>query len=764
MASIIPIPTTRVSDGLVRQRLLSQLTGDQLALVRLQSQISTGRRFSAPSEDPEASQRAIGLQRLLERKAQVAENVAASQTYLTATDSALSNATDLLRSIQSDVLGVLGDASSPQQRAAVAAQVRTTAKQLVDLANRTFRGRYLFGGSKTDIPPYRIQNNVVSFEGNQQSLQAYSDLDQLHVSNRTGPAVFGGVSPGVEGNVALNPIVTSETLLSDLNGGRGVAQGSITISDGAVSRTVDLNTAVTVGDVIDLVQGDQLSAPLVRARVTPNGISLESKATASLTVFEVGNGRTATDLGILKTNPIGATRVGDDLDPLVTLTTSLADVLGVRAQSIVAPTGVNNDLIFEATQRGTSLNDVAITFVDGGAGVLGAETAVYDDSNPLAKTLTITVASGLSTANQVIAAVAASGAPFSARLDTTEYGNNGNGAITATASDASAAGLSSGGSGSELDQTSGLRVTNGGQTFDIDISGAHTVEDLLNTLNGSGAGLLASISGDGAGLEVRSRWSGDSFSIGENGGTTATQLGIRSLSHLTRLDDLNQGRGVQVVAGNDLLIRRPDGTQYGVDLSGAETIDDVLAAISADPLSQVTARLSSVGNGIELVAGAATGQLAVIPTGGSRAAYDLGLVADGAESSASPTTSGGNEIVTGADPNLQEASGAFQALLRLAAALESDDDADIERNMTLLDQALDQVVFQRSDVGAEQQGLDALKTRLDDEDTELRKVLSDETEVDLESVITELAARQTAYEATLRTIAQVYQLSLLNFL
>ena len=53
--------------------------------------------------------------------------------------------------------------------------------------------------------------------------------------------------------------------------------------------------------------------------------------------------------------------------------------------------------------------------------------------------------------------------------------------------------------GGSWDQTSGLQITNGGQTQVIDIQTAETVDDLLNIINGAGANVLAEIN-------ERTRW------------------------------------------------------------------------------------------------------------------------------------------------------------------------------------------------------------------------------------------------------------------
>ncbi len=134
--------------------------------------------------------------------------------------------------------------------------------------------------------------------------------------------------------------------------------------------------------------------------------------------------------------------------------------------------------------------------------------------------------------------------PFGARLDPLDRGVlSGQGLISKTPVGQWAA-TTAGGSGEEFDQASGLSIENGGRTHVIRFAGAATVEDLLNTINTSGAGLLAAINRAGTGLDLRSRSSGADFAIGENGGTTATQLGLRTFTGAVRLADLNFGRGV----------------------------------------------------------------------------------------------------------------------------------------------------------------------------------------------------------------------------
>ena len=123
MSSIVPVPTTRVGDYFVRQRLVGQVGNDQLELFKLQNQISTGKRLQLPSDDAPAALRAINLQRLLDRKGQIGTNVKASAAYLTAAESNLATVNNVLSKLRGDVVGVSGTLSSDSDRQTLVQQI-----------------------------------------------------------------------------------------------------------------------------------------------------------------------------------------------------------------------------------------------------------------------------------------------------------------------------------------------------------------------------------------------------------------------------------------------------------------------------------------------------------------------------------------------------------------------------------------------------------------------------------------------------------------
>jgi flagellar hook-associated protein 3 len=770
--AILPVSTTRVSNSYINQRLLSQIQSDNTDLLKLETELSTGKRYTLGSEDPPAAKRAAELQSLLQRKAQAQTNISAGQSFLSTTDSALGQISTTLTSIRATALGVVGNTATDAQRAAAAQEVQQAIQQFLTVANQKIGDRYLFSGSRTTTQPFTGQGSLVRFDGNNNNLQSYGDTNLLFQTNADGGQAIGGLSAGIQGSVDLNPVISENTRLADLRGGQGITRGSIVVSDGTNSATIDLSHAETVGDVLAALRANPPQGRKINASLSSQGInvSLDSAGGGNLTIQDVGSGTTAAELGILETAGVGTgVKLGADINPNVTKETLVSSLLGVPASVKIASPGSNNDLIFSAKQNGANLNGVTISFVANATLTAGNETVAY---NAGANTLTFQVAAGQTTANQIVHALAndpTARAIFTARADDNDTSHpipTGTSAIDYTQT-----GTFSGGSGANLDLTSGIQITSGGQTVAISFTGVKTVEDLLNKINGSGAGAIATINAAGSGIDVQSRVSGADFSIGENGGQTATQLGIRTFSRAVQLTDLNHGLGVHEITGNDFQIRRPDGVVLSYDVSGLKTVGDVIDAINNDVNNQdathkVTARLASVGNGIELVSTdpATTTTLQVSKINGSQAAEDLGLVPVGATTSNAPVVAAGTTTLTGRDTHPLEVSSVFNTLARLQAALSTGDTVQISRAISLLDGDTTRVNLSRAEIGARQSGLDTLNNRLADEKTSLTSSLSDSQDADLAQVITDLTSKQAAYQGSLKAAAIASQLSLLNYL
>jgi flagellar hook-associated protein 3 FlgL len=301
----------------------------------------------------------------------------------------------------------------------------------------------------------------------------------------------------------------------------------------------------------------------------------------------------------------------------------------------------------------------------------------------------------------------------------------------------------------------GITISNDGATAALSFAGATSVEDVLNIINAAKVGVRASINAAGTGIDIASITQGGAMTISENGGATATQLGVRSMTPATALASLNGGAGIGTTSGPDMQITRRDGTTFSVDLDNLQTVQDVINAIdAADAGGGVTASFGANGNGIVLTdTTGGGGTLAVTPLGGATAAKDLGL-----------TNPASGNTITGSDVNPISATGVFANLAKLTAALRNNDQGGITAAAGALKADYDRIVVIRGQTGAQVKALQARQTRLDDENVATKSLLSDLRDTDFTTAVTKMQQLQTQLQASYQTTARLMNLSLLDFL
>jgi flagellar hook-associated protein 3 FlgL len=646
--SVTPISTGPIPTSLIAAQFDNNIDTVQDQLNTVEQQIETGQQLFTPGQNPTATSIVLPLQEQLASQTQYQTNLTTDQSLLQNTDSALQDVSSSISQANTLLLSGLGTTSTATENQALADQVGTIIQGLVNTANSTFQGQYLFSGSPSQTPPFQIlASGAVRYNGDQSSINSNVGPGLVTPNNIDGITAFGAISTPVGADV--DPALTLQTNLSDLNNGRGVASGSIqvTVNNGTpVTETVDLSHAQTIGDVQQLIENAFPPGTLTVGIVSgsPQDSLQITPSSGTVAVSDIDGGQTAADLGIAST--ASASITGSNLNPQLTLETPLS-----------------------------ALN--------GGAGV---------------------------------------------------------------------------------DTTDGLVINDGTTQSTVNISSDVTVQDLFNTLTAADPNLDVGINTAGNGLAISTRLSGVNFSIGENGGTTATDLGIRTMTGSTLLSSLNLGQGVPLsptdANGNpqtpEITIDLRSGSSVNVNLTGATTVQDVLNDINAVQPGVLTASLNSVGNGISITDndGSSTGPLTVVSGSISTA---LGIA--GTQSSTDPT-----QALVGQDVNPIQANGVFNLLTRLQTALNSSNNAELSQLQPQLQQELNRVGIVQSDLGSREQMLSQIQTQLTSQQTSVQGSISDQMNVNMASALTQLTQLQTSLQATLQTAATSMQMSLFNYL
>lgn len=135
----------RITSEVTVARSLDRLQGRLEAFERSQSELGTGKRIIKPSDDPTGSRRAMSLRSSMKAQEQFLSNISDAKGWLNNADSQLASATERLDRVRQLTV----DASSmtePQERQAIATEIREIRGELQAIANTKHMGRPLFGG------------------------------------------------------------------------------------------------------------------------------------------------------------------------------------------------------------------------------------------------------------------------------------------------------------------------------------------------------------------------------------------------------------------------------------------------------------------------------------------------------------------------------------------------------------------------------------------------------------------------------------------
>ncbi|MAE67678.1 MAG: hypothetical protein CMJ18_25775 [Phycisphaeraceae bacterium] len=651
--SRISFSQVRTSTLSSSNQTLSSLQRTQRALAQLQQQLSTGRTLERPSDEPARVSSVLHLEAQISARDQHERNLQHARGVLNNADSALGDATTILREALSIALSQVGIGSSAETRESQATVIDAQLKALIDIGNRQYQGISLFGGS---LSAERNGQVLVEFLGGVRYLGAREDLvaavgggGPLTV-NTNGDDAFAALSSRVQSMVDIDPQASPQTRIVDVTGAQGVPVrlGSISVSVNGTEALVELGTAETLEDVVDRVQAAIDAIDPAAGTIAIAGQGFELTAAGAITITDIGHGQTAGDLG-LNLSATGGVVSGAALDPHLTSRTTPAEF------------------------------------------------------------------------------------------------------------------------GVAIDLASGLSITQGAATKIADFSSAQTVEDMINVIDQLDLGLRLEVNEQRNGFNLISEVSGIELSIGENGGTTASDLGLRTFGNQTALADLRLGLGVEpVLDEDDFAIELHDGRTFSVNLDGIATVGEALDAIEAaataaglavgapgDAGTDFNVGLRPMGNGFRFEdATAGAGDFQVVQLGTSLVATQLGIY----------TNAGADAVLDGQDVAKVRAESIFTHMIDFRDALRNDDSFGIAVASDAIDVDIETVARIQADVGTRAQRVDRQEERSQQLKNSERTLLSELQDTELTEAITRFLQLQQQLEASLRVGGSSLQMSLMEFL
>lgn len=169
----------RVSTSMQYYSGKQNLLDNQGNLYKLQNQLSTGRKVLTPSDDPVAATQALLVQQSKSKNEQYMASQEMANSQLALTDSMLGSVKDILMTVSDNSIAAGNATYTDAERKMLANDLQERLKNLVDLANsKSASGDYIFGGYKSNNPPFSLDPNTLAVtyngDGGQQLLQVAS--------------------------------------------------------------------------------------------------------------------------------------------------------------------------------------------------------------------------------------------------------------------------------------------------------------------------------------------------------------------------------------------------------------------------------------------------------------------------------------------------------------------------------------------------------------------------------------------------------------
>ena len=161
--------SNRITHGMMQRNVLADLNSVSTRLSKTQQKIASNKEIERPSDDPFEASRAMALRQSLAATRQQSRNAQDAMGWQEATEQSLGQITDLVHRARELVVRGATDSADAQDRTAIAAELEQIIESVKQNANATYRGSYLFSGSKTDTPPYQ-QGAADAYAGDEAGL------------------------------------------------------------------------------------------------------------------------------------------------------------------------------------------------------------------------------------------------------------------------------------------------------------------------------------------------------------------------------------------------------------------------------------------------------------------------------------------------------------------------------------------------------------------------------------------------------------------
>jgi len=183
----------RIASKTVYDRINSSLQSTYSDMFSAQEVVSTSKRINKLSDDPVGLVTVLDLRSSLSNIEQLGRNVSIGKSWLTASESALTQVNDILTDAKALTVQMSSANTGPSERANAVVVVEQYLDEILSLSNSQSGGRYLFAGTNTNTPPFELNGATgeVDYSGNATAFSIKIGSESNIAVGKVGSEVFG---------------------------------------------------------------------------------------------------------------------------------------------------------------------------------------------------------------------------------------------------------------------------------------------------------------------------------------------------------------------------------------------------------------------------------------------------------------------------------------------------------------------------------------------------------------------------------------------
>ncbi|WP_195970694.1 flagellar hook-associated protein FlgL [Clostridium thermobutyricum] len=153
----------RITNTMMANNYLRDMRKNLNNLNTLNGQLTSGKEIRRPSDNPFKVARSMQLHTDINANKQYNNNITDTINFLDATDTALNQLTNVMQRTRELMVSAGNAAYGEDERKAIQEEIKQQTREISQILNTNFDGKYIFGGTKGTSKPTDVQNEELVF-------------------------------------------------------------------------------------------------------------------------------------------------------------------------------------------------------------------------------------------------------------------------------------------------------------------------------------------------------------------------------------------------------------------------------------------------------------------------------------------------------------------------------------------------------------------------------------------------------------------------